>query len=361
MITVLDISQVVWLRKRLSRAQLATKVAGAAAALKLFALAWSVSHRGWVLALSIVAGLGMLWGAALLARELRRGNQLAMKLLMAALFPYAAGVLYVAAQFLLQSKSDWPGMVHRPLIDFLQLGLWIGPLYFMGRGVLAIRAIDRLPAEDALALKRMPGLFESRAKVLRHPAFRQKKVWAWFLIFCSGPFLMVLVSIVFFFDTISWVPTPLLAVAIGSFLLTSSTIIYRQFRRATGLRPADVLRAHDRSPVLYLRSFSDDRFRLFGRKANGRSWLEALFRIRFEEILVDHLFRYGPVIAIGRPLPPVTEYRTCNRHTVLYAPPRPATRGRSPARDWQRLESKISEVDGASATVREQWQVDHFP
>src|SRR5262249_47588296 len=72
-------------------------------------------------------------------------------------------------------------------------------------------------------------------------------------------------------------------------------------RRHAVQRATDVATQRDRPIVLYLRSFGDDKVKIRGRSANGRSWLENIFKIRLEEIVVDHLFRYGPVVAIGRP------------------------------------------------------------
>jgi hypothetical protein len=59
-----------------------------------------------------------------------------------------------------------------------------------------------------------------------------------------------------------------------------------------------------RPPVLYLRSYADDRLRL--RTATlGRRWLVERFSPRrfdrFEEVLVRYLSRYGPVIAVNPP------------------------------------------------------------
>ncbi len=54
--------------------------------------------------------------------------------------------------------------------------------------------------------------------------------------------------------------------------------------------------------VLYLRSFQDDsRIKLWARAANGRILAERLARVSFEEVVTDHLWGYGPVLAIGNP------------------------------------------------------------
>jgi hypothetical protein len=59
-----------------------------------------------------------------------------------------------------------------------------------------------------------------------------------------------------------------------------------------------------RPPVLYLRSFGDDKLRLrtatFGRRSLIERFTPRRFD-RFEEVLVRHLSRYGPVIAVNPP------------------------------------------------------------
>src|SRR5262249_33472274 len=78
--------------------------------------------------------------------------------------------------------------------------------------------------------------------------------------------------------------------------------IYRRARRAAML-PGGVLTKKDTRPiVLYLRSFRDDSgIKLRARAANGRILPERLVKIPFEEVVTDHLWSYGPVLAIGDP------------------------------------------------------------
>jgi hypothetical protein len=54
--------------------------------------------------------------------------------------------------------------------------------------------------------------------------------------------------------------------------------------------------------VLYLRSFHDDsKIKLRARATDGRILLERLVKISFEELVTNHLWGYGPVLAIGNP------------------------------------------------------------
>ena len=68
---------------------------------------------------------------------------------------------------------------------------------------------------------------------------------------------------------------------------------------------ATVLRERDaRPPLLYLRSFTDDSLKVFTHGSPRHSWFERFLlrrRERFEVMLIWHLWRFGPVICIGRP------------------------------------------------------------
>jgi hypothetical protein len=77
------------------------------------------------------------------------------------------------------------------------------------------------------------------------------------------------------------------------------------FARRLGSADARRLMLRDpRPPVLYLRSFGDDRLRLrtatFGRPSLIERFTPRRFD-RFEEVLVRYLSRYGPVIAVNPP------------------------------------------------------------
>jgi hypothetical protein len=73
--------------------------------------------------------------------------------------------------------------------------------------------------------------------------------------------------------------------------------------RRAAMLPGSALTKKDTRPiVLYLRSFQDDsKIKLRARAANGRTLPERLLKIPFEEVVTDHLWGYGPVLAIGDP------------------------------------------------------------
>ncbi len=306
MVEDIDVSQAVWLRKRLGRAQLATKVAGVVAASALVAMASEISHGVGVLALSISLAAGAVWGAGRLARGLREGNSHAAKLLGVGFVPYTAGALYETVRLIMR-----PDLLALSFIHFLHFGIWVGSVYFIARGLLAFRAITRLPPEQILALTLLSSPFESGAKVLRPRVFPNKGIFVLLMLFFLFAWACIMLPItLIWMATMSWPFFLLFQSVFDVPSLLFATFFYRMIRHRAVSRATDVLRKHDRAPVLYLRSFGDDKLKLRARPANGRTWLDSVFRVGFEEVVVDHLFRYGPVVAIGRPLSPLSRVGT---------------------------------------------------
>jgi hypothetical protein len=104
-------------------------------------------------------------------------------------------------------------------------------------------------------------------------------------------------------------PTSVQSVAsslmVGAFALVAlGAIIFRGARRLGSIRARQLMLRDPRPPVLYLRSFGDDRLKLWTATL-GRSSLIERFTPRrfdtFEEVLVRHLSGYGPVIAVNPP------------------------------------------------------------
>ena len=90
----------------------------------------------------------------------------------------------------------------------------------------------------------------------------------------------------------------------GLGLLVAGAVLFWLARRLGAANARRLMLRDPRPPVLYLRSFGDDRLRL--RTATlGRLSLVGRFTLRrfdrFEEVLVRHLSRYGPVIAVSPP------------------------------------------------------------
>ena len=90
----------------------------------------------------------------------------------------------------------------------------------------------------------------------------------------------------------------------GIVLLVAGAIIFRIARRIAAVHARQLMLRDPRPPVLYLRAFGDDWQKLWT-ATFGRPSLVERFTLRrfdrFEEVLVRHLSRYGPVIAVNRP------------------------------------------------------------
>jgi hypothetical protein len=114
-------------------------------------------------------------------------------------------------------------------------------------------------------------------------------------------------------DTVTLVPgqapTPvqnvsssLEVIAVG--LVAVGAVIFRAAGRLGAIHARQLMLRDPRPAVLYLRAFGDDRLKLWT-ATFGRSSLIERFTLRrfdtFEEVLVRHLSRYGPVIAVNPP------------------------------------------------------------
>ena len=104
-------------------------------------------------------------------------------------------------------------------------------------------------------------------------------------------------------------PTPVQNVAssleVGAFVLVAlGAIVFRSARRLGSIRARQLMLRDPRPPVLYLRSFGDDRLKLWTATFGRPSLIERFTPRRFdtfEEVLVRYLSEYGPVIAVNPP------------------------------------------------------------
>jgi hypothetical protein len=97
----------------------------------------------------------------------------------------------------------------------------------------------------------------------------------------------------------------------GFVLVALGAVIHRFARRLGSIRADQLMQRDARAPVLYLRSFGDDRLQLWTATLGRISFIER-FSLRrfdaFEEVLVRYLSLRGPVIAVNPPgsrLPPL--------------------------------------------------------
>ena len=90
----------------------------------------------------------------------------------------------------------------------------------------------------------------------------------------------------------------------GLVLVVLGAIIFRTSRRLGSIQAQRLMLRDPRPPVLYLRAFGDDRLKLWTATFGRPSLIERFTLRRFdtlEEVLVRHLSRYGPVIAVNPP------------------------------------------------------------
>ncbi|HEV2254349.1 MAG TPA: hypothetical protein VGS06_14240 [Streptosporangiaceae bacterium] len=104
-------------------------------------------------------------------------------------------------------------------------------------------------------------------------------------------------------------PTPVQTVSssleVAVFCLVAvGAVIFRIAGRLGAIHARQLMQRDPRPPVLYLRAFGDDRLKLWT-ATFGRPSLIERFTLRrfdtFEQVLVRHLSRYGPVIAVNPP------------------------------------------------------------
>jgi hypothetical protein len=91
-------------------------------------------------------------------------------------------------------------------------------------------------------------------------------------------------------------------VGIGAMAIGSG--LYHFAQRLAAVRAQTLMRADPRPPVLYLRSFGDDRLRLRVATYGRAAFVERLTPRRlapFEQVVARHLAHAGPVIAVNRP------------------------------------------------------------
>lgn len=98
---------------------------------------------------------------------------------------------------------------------------------------------------------------------------------------------------------------------IGLTLIAFAAVISRYARRLASVDAYRLMLRDVRPPVLYLRSFGDDGLKLWTATLGRPSLMERFTPVRFdafEEVIVRHLSRRGPVIAVNPPgtkLPPL--------------------------------------------------------
>jgi hypothetical protein len=297
-VRVSDVSRVTSLRERLGRAASSLKLIGFISAVEV-TMEVSDYVSAWIAAL---LGILLFCSAFPLGTRLRSGQTWAAGVIALWLIPFGIWSFRV----LWRSVSN--GLGFYSVLGNLIINL---PVYFAVRGLLELRAHKTRPAET-------PGMFEPLTLnpwedgahgSRKHPKFLNKKSLRAYLFVLSAPFVLL-----FMMASSLNRPEPSTSdpfelagrrtadVFMSVLVWLLMIYLYRRGRRHALLPGNELLKRDQRGVVLYLRSFLDDRaIRIRARPTDGRIFPERLMKISFEELVTDHLWRYGPVVAIGDP------------------------------------------------------------
>jgi hypothetical protein len=294
-----DVTAIASLRKQLGHAATALKVIGICSG--VFVGVYLSDPLGWPFAITVML---LTPGCAfLIAKRLRSGRTWAVGL---------AGIWFILfAGF--QVFDATPKAVRAGLFELytlLGMTIFLACLYFLARGLIAFVTYRVRPRHvrmppDLLALNP----YEEGLRIKKRPKFISKtKMAAYGFLFLSPlPFLLVWLGQLggefrIYSDEAELVGAMTGSATISLALIVFGAHIYRRARRAAMLPGSALMKRDSRPIVLYLRSFQDDsQIKLRARAANGRILPERLVKIPFEEVVTDHLWGYGPVLAIGDP------------------------------------------------------------
>lgn len=299
--TTHDVSEVSVLRKRLGRAAFSMKVIGLLTAFTT--LVYASDQLSFLLALAL--SILLFWCAVRLSKRLRSGDSSAAKIIVFWLILWVAFDLFDAL----------PKSLNNPdfnLFSLIGMAIFNLPIYFLVRGLLALRTYKRRLEGDSREAEplRLNPWEESDQKMKKHPAFVNKRSLSLYPVLLLVPLPWIFMKLSSLFQDGPSNPSDVaevLGYQIGQIVfgiamwLFLTAYLYRRARRNALLPATELSKKNPRTIVLYLRSFLDDKIKMRARAANGRSWLERAVKVTFEEVITDHLWRYGPVVAIGKP------------------------------------------------------------
>lgn len=313
----IDLSDVVRLRRRVSRAATSLRIIGFLSA--IYILIYSSRHVGFVTAL--LGAMFMPGMAAAIARRLRAGS------VRAAAFAAAWWLLWLGVTaFDALPKSLAAGLNVYSVLGGLVFDL---PLVFLAWGLIAfIRYHQSTSADRDGTLQAHP--WEEGLRIKVRPRFVRWTAGAVSLLVLSPlPYLWLWASQFTREPNFVSDPAEQLGRMVGASVIAVAIVywcvrIYRRARRKAMLPGSALVKKDARPIVLYLRSFPDDTaIRLRARATNGRILPERLIRVPFEEVVTDHLWGYGPVLAIRDP------------HTKDKTAPLGAARDSATDSEWQ--------------------------
>lgn len=289
-------------------ARLRKPIRSAARALKMIGLlsAFEVAadlDRYFGFVLDLVCAVVVAWCAFQVSKRLRSGNVLCAGVACAWCVAWAGIVAFEELPKALRVNLDFASVFYTAIGGSLS----VIPIVFLSRGLLAFRALrayqqsarnagDPLahhPWEEGLYIRKHPRLVNKRSIsgrifILLAPLLY---LWVWAASNASdnGDAAYVLGQ-----------RTGAIGMALGAFVW--GIHIYRRARKEAMLPGGELVKKDNRPIVLYLRSFHDDtKIKLRARATDGRILLERFVKISFEELVTDHLWGFGPVLAIGDP------------------------------------------------------------
>ena len=304
---VSDVSHVSLLRKRLRRAAFSMKVIGFLSAIGVLIYGSEVVNFWVALAFGILVFCFAIW----LSNRIRSGYTYAAIVIALWTVVWLAYDLFVALPPGLRDYSS--GNSSAITSTSIGMAIFTLPIYFVIRGLLALRAykssLRSNPSKFFWPLTQNPWE-NGRKKTRKHPMFLNKLSVGMY-VFLILAFIWIVIVIVSYYRAVPGTSdasgsADLAGFLIGKLLATLAllmfgVVLYRRARRHAMLPGSKLARKDNRAIVLYLRSFQDDKIKVRARATDGRIFLERFLKITFEELLTDHLWRYGPVEAIGDP------------------------------------------------------------
>jgi hypothetical protein len=298
----IDVSAVVTLRRRISDAQFSIKVAGLLSGLKLGTSLFP--WLGWAATILVPVVVG--WSCWRLARHFGKGGSASIQLVTVAFIPYACWCLYVLAGFFANPTIY--------LINLIVVAVYTITAYKIPLGLLAALRMRRTDPRQA-ALQGLVSVWQRSANRNQPGTFPAKGRFRLYVYLALLPFPTVFWLVITFAvpsqpvrpdvtpKDVSRQIGAIIAQSLCGFVLVvpASVFLYRRARKHAAREAIDVAARDKRPIILYLRWFEDDNVTMRARRAHGRSWLDTIYKIGFEEVVADHLFQYGPVVAIGRP------------------------------------------------------------
>jgi uncharacterized membrane protein len=303
---VSDVTHVSLLRKRLGRTVFSMKVIGFLSAIDVVVYGSEVVNFWAALAFGILVFCFAIW----LSNRIRSGYTYAAIVIALWTVIWLAYDLFVALPPALRDYSS--GNFYAITYTSIGMAIFTLPIYFVLRGVITLYAykssLRSNPSKFFGSLTRNP--WENGIKNTRkHPKFLNKRSAGLYvtLILVPLPGIFALYSSL---NSAATIPesdtygqagyfTGKLLIGLGVWILIA--FLYRYARRYAMLPGSKLARKDNRAIALYLRSFRDDKIKMWARATDGRIFLERFLQISFEELLTDHLWRYGPVEAIGDP------------------------------------------------------------